>query len=129
MPLMILVNFTHPITPDQFKSIEELLGWPVSRLVEVKVHFNQGSPFQAQVNDIVDAANLTGAEWQSEPILVNPPSLAPITALLIAELHGRMGYFPPLIRLRPVAGATPPRFELAEILRLQEVRDLARAKR
>ncbi|MGH2522324.1 MAG: CRISPR-associated protein Csx15, partial [Anaerolineales bacterium] len=45
------------------------------------------------------------------------------------ELHGRMGYFPPLIRLRPVQEALPPRYEVAEILNLQAVRDGARLKR
>ena len=48
---------------------------------------------------------------------------------MLAELHGRLGYFPPVLRLRPVEGALPPRFEVAEILNLQDVRDAARAKR
>jgi len=47
----------------------------------------------------------------------------------MAELHGRMGYFPPLLRLKPVAGSVPPRFEVAEILDLQTARDEARRKR
>jgi hypothetical protein len=40
-----------------------------------------------------------------------------------------MGYFPPVLRLRPVEGALPPRFEAAETLNLQGVRDAARKKR
>ena len=34
---------------------------------------------------------------------VVPPALNFITAVLLAELHGRMGYFPAIVRLRPVA--------------------------
>lgn len=63
------------------------------------------------------------------PILVNPPSLNYSAALLIAELHGRMGYFPTCVRLRPVKDALPPRFEAAELMNLQAVRDTARRRR
>ncbi len=40
-----------------------------------------------------------------------------------------MGYFAPLLRLKPVPGVVPPRYEVAEVLNLQAVRDAARAKR
>lgn len=33
-----------------------------------------------------------------------------IAAALVAELHGRMGYFPPVVRTRPVAGAVLRRY-------------------
>jgi hypothetical protein len=72
---------------------------------------------------------VNGEEWQTLPFLVNPPSFAAITAALVAEIHGRCGYFPSLIRLRPVVGATPPRFEFAEIINLQAIRDTARSRR
>jgi len=49
--------------------------------------------------------------------------------VLLAELHGRMGYFPPIVRLRPVPNALPPRFEVAEIINLQAVREAARTRR
>jgi hypothetical protein len=48
---------------------------------------------------------------------------------LLAELHGRMGYIPDCLRLRPVANARPTRYEVAELLDLQAVRDAARTKR
>lgn len=126
---MILVNFSHPMTGQQVEEAEKLISGKVSRLVEVKVHLEHGLPFEGQVRAIVEQASLTSADWQTAPVLVNPPSLSPITAALLAELHGRMGYFPPVLRLRPVAGMTPPRFEVAEVLRLQEIRDRARAGR
>mgnify|MGYP001335350054 CR=1 FL=1 len=49
--------------------------------------------------------------------------------VLLANLHGRMGYFPPILRMRPVEGAIPPRFELAEVINLQALRDAARKER
>ncbi len=71
---------------------------------------------------------LSPEELQTAPVLINPPSLNFITAVLLAELHGRMGYFPPVVRLRPAAGL-PPRYEVAEILNLQAIRDAARRTR
>jgi hypothetical protein len=62
-------------------------------------------------------------------LLINPPSLSAIAVLVLAELHGRMGYFPSIIRLRPVPGSMPPQFEVAEILNLHSVREKARLER
>jgi hypothetical protein len=50
-------------------------------------------------------------------------------AVLIAELHGRMGYFPAIVRIRPISGSTPPQFELAEIINLHQIRSQARSQR
>ena len=74
-------------------------------------------------------APLTSEAWQTTPLLIVLPALNFITAVLLAELHGRMGYFPPIVRLRPAAGSTPPRFEVAEIINLQAVREGARRQR
>jgi hypothetical protein len=40
-----------------------------------------------------------------------------------------MGYWPAVIRLQPLAGSTPPRFEVAEVINLQAVRDATRTRR
>lgn len=47
------------------------------------------------------------------------PSLNFIAGLLLAELHGRMGYFPPIVRTRPVAGAVSRHYRMAKLLDLQ----------
>ena len=52
-----------------------------------------------------------------------------IAACVLAELHGRMGYFPTIVRLRPVAGSVSREYELAELIGLQDVRDAARLMR
>jgi hypothetical protein len=78
---------------------------------------------------LVDSVDLAPSDWQTQPLLVVPPSLNFIAVTLLAELHGRMGYFPPVVRLRPVAGSTPTRYEVAEIINLQQVRDEARSRR
>jgi hypothetical protein len=81
------------------------------------------------VTDLVDQAGLSPTEWQTLPLLINPPSLNFIAIVLLAELHGRCGYFPAHLRLRPVQGSLPPQYEVAEVLDLQALREAARQRR
>ncbi len=126
---VIIVNFAHPLTEAQRAQAEALAGQTVARVLDVPAHVDVEQGMEPQVAALVDQAGLSAEEWQTAPLLVNPPGLAPLTAVLLAELHGRMGYFPTLLRIRPVAGAVPPRYEVAELLDLQAVRDKAREQR
>jgi len=128
---MTLDNFSHPLSDDQIAQLQALLvqvllGAPVERVVEVHSQIEPNQPLAPQVTTIVDRAGLTLEEWQNAPIIVIPPLLNLSAVLLIAEPHGRMGYFPACVRLRPVNGAIPIRFEVAEVLNLQLQRDAAR---
>ncbi len=126
---MIILNFTHPLIPEQVARIETLSGQKMDRAIEIHAQFASDADFVPQVVALADACGLTPAEWQSAPLVVVPPALNFIAVTLLAELHGRMGYFPSCVRLRPIPGAVPPRYEVAEILPLQEVRETARRKR
>lgn len=126
---MLLLNFSHPLTADHLADIEKLTGQPIARVVELHSQIDPQQPLAPQVTAMADAANLAPQQWQTEAILVNPPSLNYSAAALLAELHGRMGYFPPVLRLRPVRDPIPPRFEVAEIMSLQVIRDKARIHR
>lgn len=126
---MILLNFSHPLTADQQARIEALTGQAVERVVPLSAQFDHQQPFLPQLDALMAGAALSAAEWQTAPIVVNPPALNFIAALVLAELHGRMGYFPPVVRLRPVKDFLPPQYEVAEILNLQAVRDAARQRR
>ncbi|MCX8063181.1 MAG: CRISPR-associated protein Csx15 [Anaerolineales bacterium] len=126
---MMILNFSHPLTEQQLEQIRTLVSEPIERVLIFPVHFDNSLPFLPQLEALMQKIPFQGDEWQNLSILVNPPSLNFITALLLAELHGRMGYFPPILRLRPVEGALPPRYEVAEILNLQQVREAARKTR
>lgn len=126
---MILLNFAHPITPEQAQAVEDLLGHAVERVFACPAQFDPTGSFAEQAGALIDSVGLTAEEWQTAPLLVNLPSLSVIAGLVLAEIHGRAGYFPAVLRLRPVVGAVPPRFEVAEIVNLQEVRDTARQLR
>ena len=131
---MLILNFAHPLTEEHLAQIERLTGQKPERVIVINSQIDPQQPLAPQVAGMADAAGLTPEEWQTLPLLINPPSLNFSAVALIAELHGRMGYFPPCIRMRPVVGpdgqrVVPPRFEVAEILNLQEIRDRARRLR
>jgi hypothetical protein len=55
-------------------------------------------------------------------LLVNPPSFYYYIAVtLLTELHGRYGYFPAGLRLRPVEDDVPLRYKVAEVINPQTV--------
>ena len=126
---MILLNFSHPLTGDQLAQAETITGQTIERAVDAPAQFDHAQPFGPQAVALVDGCGLTPTEWQTVPIVVAPPALNFIAVALLAELHGRMGYFAPCLRMRPVEGILPPRYEVAEALDLQGQRDAARRRR
>jgi hypothetical protein len=126
---VIIVNFSHPLTAEQLEAAARLTGAHSERVLDVKTQFDPEQPFAEQARELVESVGLSPQEWQTTPLLVNLPSLNVIATLVLAEVHGRCGYFPAVLRLKPVPGSTPPRFEVAEVVNLQAVRDGARGKR
>lgn len=126
---MILVNFAHPLTDVQERQLENLLGVPMDRVIEVSTQFDPQDGFELQTETLINTVGLTSTEWQTAPLSVILPSLSAIAVTLMAELHGRCGYFPPIVRIRPKADALPPEYEVAEVINLQAVRDRARSAR
>lgn len=125
---MLLLNFSHPLTSQHLTRIAELTGQEPA-VIEVPTQLDHERPFAEQVVELVDHIGLSSVEWQTTPLIVNPPGYALAAVALLAELHGRIGHFPSVLRLRPVSGSNPPHFEVAEIINLQAVRDRARQQR
>jgi hypothetical protein len=126
---MILLNFTHPLTPSQLQQVEALSRQKIEICLDIPVQFDPNQSFKAQIQTLVANLPVTPRQWQVEVFLINLPSLAPISALLLADFHGRMGYFPTILRLRTVGSMVPIRFEIAELIDLQSIRDSAREQR
>ena len=126
----LLINFTHPVTDEQIKQIEEKLKISIVEIVQppkIPIHFNENEDFATQISTCVNGIGLTDEQWQDSGILVNVPGMAPIATALVAELHGRMGHFPSLIRLKRSEN-NPSNYEFAEVMHLQHIRDKARAR-
>lgn len=126
---MILLNFAHPLTEQQLAQVQAMAGEKIDRLIEIPTQIDPQQPLASQVVALADRANLSPSEWQNAPLLVNPPSLNYVAVVLAAELHGRCGYFPAMLRLRPVPNSLPPQFEVAEIINVQFIREEARKRR
>lgn len=126
---MILLNFAHPLTPKQLDQITALVGSPPEQVREIKVQFDLEQPFIDQTRRLVDEIGMSAQEWQRGGFLIALPSLNYIAALLLAELHGRMGHFPAIVRLKTVANALVTEYEVAEIVNLETVRQEARIRR
>jgi hypothetical protein len=125
---MLILNFTHPLTNEQRAQIEALANTSIEEVRTIPVQINQEEPLEPQITAIVDAIGLSSEEWQTRPLLINPPGYAPAAFVLLAELHGRIGHFPSLIRLRPKPGPVTA-YEVAELLNLQTIRETARKRR
>ena len=125
---MLILNFTHPLTAEQRAQIEALANTSIEEVRTIPVQIDQGEPLEPQITTIVDAVGLSSEEWQTRPLLINPPGYAPAAFVLLAELHGRIGHFPSLIRLRPKSGPVTS-YEVAELLNLQTIREAARKRR
>ncbi|MCB8945290.1 MAG: hypothetical protein H6658_16205 [Ardenticatenaceae bacterium] len=126
---MILLNFAHPLTDGQLEAIQVQTGHTDFDVHHIRTHFDHERPFSDQLTELINSLNIDSQTWQTHPILINPPAHNAIAVTLLAELHGRMGYFPAIIRLKPILGSLPPQFEFAEIINLQAIRDQARAQR
>jgi hypothetical protein len=126
---MVILNFAHPLTSEQLGQIEKQAGRAIEKIFDVPVHFEPHQSFLPQLAELLENLPLDPHSLQTTPLLINPPSLNFIAVMLLAELHGRLGYFPAIIRLRPVPDSLPPQFEVAELLNLQAIRDAARRSR
>jgi hypothetical protein len=125
---IVILNFGHPFTETQLAEMTEHLdqGYEVQ---DIRMQIDRKRPLVDLIKEIVDGIGLTSEEWQTHPLVMNPPGLAPLALGLIAEIHGRCGYFLPMVHIRPVDGAMPPRYEVAEIVNLQSLREEARTRR
>jgi len=125
---ILLLNYTHPLTDAQRTQVAALAGDQLE-IRDIGVQIDRARPLAEAAVELAEAAGLAPADWQTRSLLVNPPGLAPLALALIAELHGRSGHFPAILNIRPLAGATPPRYEVAETVNLQALRDAARGRR
>lgn len=123
-----LLNYGHPITDAQHADLERAYDDEEITVTRIPCHMDKEAQFAPQVVALVDAANLTPQQWQGERVIINAPPYAPAAALLLAELHGRMGYLPAVLRLR-AADVSPPRFDVAEVMDLRKQRMSARGRR
>lgn len=126
---MNLLNFSHPLNKVQLEQLATLIGQSVTDVHDIAVQFDIDQAFTPQVVAMIDNLSIGSTRWQNDPWLIIPPALNYITAILLAELHARMGHFPTIIRLKPVQQNFTTQYDVAEIINLEQVRQNARQRR
>jgi len=127
----LVLNFSgHPVLPGQEEAIIRLTNWQAMEVLNVQFgNVPEDENFVVSIINSVERIGLTPEEWQAIPIVVIPAGYSVIWSVVLAELHGRLGYFPDVVRLRPAPSGSPEKFEVAEIMNLGEIRHSSRRRR
>ncbi|KAF0208377.1 MAG: hypothetical protein FD171_860 [Actinobacteria bacterium] len=127
--ILHIVNFGHALTPAVVDEIVEAAGCEGFSLHEVEFAANLSELLEPQVVAAIDATNIDPGDWPRLNLVVGLPTHAPLTAVVLAELHGRLGHFPAIVRFAPDDGALVRNYRLAEVLNLEAMRSRARTRR
>lgn len=125
---VVVVNFSHPLSDEQCDQIAELSGQSLAKVITVPCQVDVGHETAAQISGVVQSVGLSTDEWQTMPIVVVLPGLSYAAGCVLAEIHGRCGYFPTIAILVRDEGPVP-KFKVSELLSLQKVREAARVLR
>lgn len=127
---MFVLNFSHPLTENHINQVADLAMANITdvQVIDIKVQVDLTQPLVSQVKDLVDSVDLTSTQWQASQIVANLAGLSAVSAIILAELHGRMGYFPTIMRLAQNT-QVPPAYEVKELIGLQHIRNTARTLR
>ena len=127
----IILNFSgHPVLPGQLKAIEKILQWPSPKVIDVPVvTIAKDRNFMTNIVKAIEKVDLSPVQWQASNIVALPAGYSAIWSIVLAEIHGRLGYFPDVVHLQPSAAAAAEKFEVAEIMNLRQVRHASRVKR
>lgn len=128
--LTLILNCSgHPVHPAQKSAIEKLMNWQDAEVLDVPLgNVAEDLDFIPSIEKAIDRLDLTSKEWE-QPMVVIPAGYAPIWSVLQPILHGRLGHFPDVVRLRPCDPLSGKKYEVAEIMRLQQLRHESRGKR
>ncbi len=127
----LILNFSgHPVLSGQITTISKILDWPLSQVIDVQVGtIAEDKKFVDNILKVIEKIDLSAEQWQTANIVVISAGYSAIWSVLLAGIHGRIGYFPDVVHLRPGTIGSKEKFEVAEILNLREIRHSSRDKR
>jgi hypothetical protein len=123
---MILLNFSSPFKKDQLPQVELILQEPIDRVVNYPCKVDSDMEILPQILEFMAKLPIGEAELRNEPVAVVLPVQNYQAVLVIAYLHGILGYFPPIFRTRLATIGIMPIHEAAELLNPQAVEDAAK---
>jgi hypothetical protein len=90
----------------------------------IEIHFLEDLSYYDQLDQVISKISLTKAELEGPSVLIRLPGNSEISAMLLSKLHGIMGHFPTILRLRKII-----EYEVVDIVDLQDLRDRSRPER
>lgn len=120
---MVILNFAEPLSADDISAVASMHGRKARKVLDVRAQFLPDLPLAPQVRNLVDGIGFSRNEWQSLSLVVCLPSDAVAATLLVAEIAGRRGRTPAVVRFR--VDARSGRREPNEVISLHEVRKSA----
>jgi hypothetical protein len=121
---MILINFGAAFRPLQIAQAEALLHEPITRVIDLSIKVDPDQEMLPQFKKSMAKLKLNDTDLCAEPVVINLPNQNYLAVMVLAELHGRMGYFPPILRARMKSSGLLPYYEVAEVIDLQAMEDL-----
>mgnify|MGYP000919500961 FL=1 len=117
---MVLLNFAHSLAEEDLSAIAALAGRPPKNVVHVAPEFVGSLPLVPQVRKMVDTVGFSQKDWQNTSLLVCLPLDSAAAAIFVAEIAGRHGRTPTIVRF--VQDAQKGRLVPFEIISLHQVR-------
>ena len=115
----MIINFSYPLSQEQLRAVEKQVKTKNLKIVEVDCRLDIDKPFGEQIPKIVDKANITESEWNTQRILVVPPPISQAAILVVEEIATRCGYQPEIIRIKRRNQSKLSKYILAEIIDLE----------
>jgi len=70
---MIIINFSHPLSQAQLKTIEQLTRFPIEEVYDIPVQFDPDQSFTAEIEALMADFPVDSKTLQTEPILICLP--------------------------------------------------------
>lgn len=125
-PSTVINLSAHPLNDKQRGQIQQEDIY-IEEEIYYPLHF-QPPPIRPQIEEAIEKIGLTLEEWQGNSIVLIVPGLAPASAALLAYVHGLRGGFPKVLWIGPHQ-TDAGQYVIKELVRLQEIRDIARTLR
>ena len=113
---MIVLSFSQRLNATQFSQIEAIYGGSVTVQISFPVRFMEGNQYHEQIRAFQERLKLSPEEVQTEKFVVNLPSQNIDAVLVMLALKDLLGYFPPVIRIRPAQFTVPLRNDVVEVI-------------
>jgi hypothetical protein len=120
---MIFLNFSTKFRQIQVKQVENLLHESIDRIIDVSLQVDSDIEMLPQFLKLTKNLRNISNDLRNDVLVVNLPSQPYLAALVLAELHGWIGYFPRILRTQLRSSGLLPVHEVIEILDLQAVED------